>query len=255
MSIKVMAWVWENAQASGTDLLALLALADFANDEGKSIFPKMKTLAMKIRMSERQTRRIVHDLVQAGHLIQVREGGWNGKSNCTNEYAIPLGGTDKLSPPDTDDRGGTDMDVRGVMTMVSPHKPLVNHPLKTPLLAQAQPVQAKAKSAEPTGKAKEVSPHQAIVDAYVNAIKDYEDDPVINFGETAKAAKTIREHNHTPEEVTYCVGMLKADPWWQGKPLSLTTVAKQMGAILAKRAGKVGPKVAPTSKLDLIPDL
>jgi hypothetical protein len=34
MSIKVMSQVWEHSTRKGTRLLLLLALADFANDEG-----------------------------------------------------------------------------------------------------------------------------------------------------------------------------------------------------------------------------
>lgn len=52
MSIKVMSAVWEHSRQKGGRLLLLLALADYANDEGEC-WPAVPTLAQKARMSER----------------------------------------------------------------------------------------------------------------------------------------------------------------------------------------------------------
>ena len=41
----------------------MLALADWAGEDGGRIYPSMSTLAKKIRMSERQAIRIMRDLV------------------------------------------------------------------------------------------------------------------------------------------------------------------------------------------------
>jgi hypothetical protein len=54
--------VWQRYPEGGSKLLAMLALADWAGDDGGRIYPSMKTLADKIRMSERQTARIVYGL-------------------------------------------------------------------------------------------------------------------------------------------------------------------------------------------------
>lgn len=39
MSVRVMALVWDKFPAGGTDLLAMLAMADWGNDHGASIHP------------------------------------------------------------------------------------------------------------------------------------------------------------------------------------------------------------------------
>jgi hypothetical protein len=109
MSIKLMAQVWEVAEVSGSELLVLLALADFANDEGGSIYPAMKTIARKARLSIDQARRIVHKLIAAGVVELVEEGGWTGNRNRPNEYRIVLGALGVLA----DCKGGTRVDARG----------------------------------------------------------------------------------------------------------------------------------------------
>ena len=80
MSIRVMTRVWDCPQVGGgSELLALLALADWSDDEGRC-WPAMEKIAKKIRLSEKQTRRVVHALIDAG-LIEVignHKGGRKG---------------------------------------------------------------------------------------------------------------------------------------------------------------------------------
>jgi hypothetical protein len=83
-----MSLVWEYYPEGGSKLLTMLALADFADDQGRKIFPTVPTLATKIRMSERQTQRLLHELVEADflELTSGRKGGRNKK----NHYRIKL---------------------------------------------------------------------------------------------------------------------------------------------------------------------
>lgn len=84
MSIKIMAQVWENGPADRTELLVLLALSDFANDQGKA-WPAMKSIAKKSRLSsERAAQKIVRRLEEKGW-VSIATGG--GRSGC-NEYVI-----------------------------------------------------------------------------------------------------------------------------------------------------------------------
>lgn len=57
MSIKVMSRVWEQSESKGSELLTLLALADWSNDMGVS-WPSLNKLHAKTRMSPRQQRNI-----------------------------------------------------------------------------------------------------------------------------------------------------------------------------------------------------
>lgn len=87
MSIKLMTMVWEKYPASGSELLAMLALADWAGDDGGSLYPSMSALAAKIRLSEKQARRIVQDLVHQGILLVVgNEHG--GAPGTTKQFRL-----------------------------------------------------------------------------------------------------------------------------------------------------------------------
>ena len=61
MSIKIMNAVWHLSKQKGTPLLLMIAISDNANDNGEA-WPGIEYLARKIRMSERQTQRLVRDL-------------------------------------------------------------------------------------------------------------------------------------------------------------------------------------------------
>jgi len=71
MSVKIMSRVWEHSQASGSDLLLLLALADNA-DDGGYCWPGIEYLAAKIRMTEHSVINITRRLEQAGELLVSR---------------------------------------------------------------------------------------------------------------------------------------------------------------------------------------
>jgi hypothetical protein len=90
MSINVMTRVWQHAQHKGSALLLLLALADHANDEG-ICWPSIQTLAAKIRMSERQTQRMLGTLIASGD-VYAHEG--RGRSH-TSRYAVLTGLDDR----------------------------------------------------------------------------------------------------------------------------------------------------------------
>lgn len=85
MSIKVMSRVWEASQHRGTDLLMLLALADFSDDAGNS-YPAVGTLAAKCRMQSRNAGYILKALQASGELeVRANEG-----PKGTNRYRIVL---------------------------------------------------------------------------------------------------------------------------------------------------------------------
>lgn len=97
MSIKVMTLVWENFPGSGSDLLAMLALADWCNDQGGSLYPSVGGLAKKIRVSPSQSRRIVHQLIADGYLEVV--GNHNGGApGTTRQYRMIVEKLKALSP-------------------------------------------------------------------------------------------------------------------------------------------------------------
>ena len=85
MSVRTMAAVWERSRQTGTHLLMLLAIADFADDEGRA-YPSVPTLARKCRMKERNARYILAELVGSRELSVQTGKGPRG----SNVYKIKL---------------------------------------------------------------------------------------------------------------------------------------------------------------------
>ncbi len=86
MSILKMAEVWKLAKVEGGELLVLLALADFADDDGLC-WPSVATIAEKSRLTERGTRGIIRRLEQKGFLSSEISRGGKGSSN--RYYVMP----------------------------------------------------------------------------------------------------------------------------------------------------------------------
>jgi hypothetical protein len=86
MSVKLIARVWAHSQRKDGELLVMLALADFANDAGES-WPSIPVLAAKARLTDRQARRVLIKLEQAGEIRCVKS---NGGRNRRNHYFICL---------------------------------------------------------------------------------------------------------------------------------------------------------------------
>lgn len=81
MSIALMAHVWQHSPQKGTKLLLLLAMADLADDHGLYLSTEA-TLSKRIRMSEQQVIRLVHELENENAILIRR------KPHAANQYAI-----------------------------------------------------------------------------------------------------------------------------------------------------------------------
>jgi len=80
MSVKHMALVWEHADADGSEMLVLLALADFADADGWC-WPAMGTLAKRARIKERAARMAVRRLEGKGLILCQLSRGGKGRGN------------------------------------------------------------------------------------------------------------------------------------------------------------------------------
>lgn len=100
MAVKVIAKVWEGYPGdSSVELLVLLALADWSDDEGRS-FPSVASIGRKCRVQRRQAQRLVHRLIDAG-LVSVIANAHGGAPGSSRRYRINL---DRLTGV-TADRG------------------------------------------------------------------------------------------------------------------------------------------------------
>jgi hypothetical protein len=125
MSIKLIHNVWEDTRTTDhTELLVMLALADFSNDEGRC-YPSMRTIARKARIEDRSVRRIIGRLIQTGRLKKVRQGGTFNRKTIPNEYQIRLPG-----PPDYSSPG----DRKSVCNPSNPRSWKIISPLVHPLI-------------------------------------------------------------------------------------------------------------------------
>ncbi len=102
VSIRIMSAVWEEADVGGARLLVLLALADYANDNG-ICWPGVNALARKARVSERYVRELLGDLESNGHIIRELNTGPYG----VNTYKVLVGGA-KLAGCEPIPLGGYD---------------------------------------------------------------------------------------------------------------------------------------------------
>ncbi len=78
-----MSAVWDFGPQKQGPLLVMLALADYANDQGEC-WPSMKSIAEKARMTERGAQKILRQL-EADGWVKIETG--NGRKGC-NRYAI-----------------------------------------------------------------------------------------------------------------------------------------------------------------------
>lgn len=90
MSGKVVGLVMERYPGKGGEFGVMLAMAESAHDDGSRVFPAVATVGRKARVCERQARRHIGALKDAGWIILVREGGGR---NRASEYRIDI---DKL---------------------------------------------------------------------------------------------------------------------------------------------------------------
>lgn len=85
----------DGSKHAGSELLLLMAIADFADDDGNA-FPAIGTLAKKCRLSERYVNMLLAKLRDSGELEIHLNEGWRG----ANRYRITLGvnSTSPLKP-------------------------------------------------------------------------------------------------------------------------------------------------------------
>jgi len=107
-----MTQVWEHSQAAGSQLLVLLAIADFADDLGKA-WPSVPTLAKKARITKRHAQKVIRQLKDMGELAidQKTSGHWG-----TNHYHItlkPEGVAYCHGGGELEDTGGVAFDAKG----------------------------------------------------------------------------------------------------------------------------------------------
>ncbi|MCX2696378.1 helix-turn-helix domain-containing protein [Ochrobactrum chromiisoli] len=71
MSITVMSQIFKKQMGSSSRKMLAVRLADFADDNGRGIWPSVNTLARETDLSERTVQRLLRDFVEEGLLVVV----------------------------------------------------------------------------------------------------------------------------------------------------------------------------------------
>jgi len=111
MAVRVLSKVWDGFPHGGTELLALLALADWSDDEGRC-YPSIKSIAKKIRLKERQAQRVVNKLINEG-FVKILSNKFGGAPGSTRNYQIIIGNLTGVEYDTPSDRTGVTQDADG----------------------------------------------------------------------------------------------------------------------------------------------
>lgn len=84
MSILLMSRVFKAPMGGASRKLLALRLADYADDEGRGIWPTVATLAAQTELSERTVQRLLADFVEEGLLVAVAEA--SGRRGQATRY-------------------------------------------------------------------------------------------------------------------------------------------------------------------------
>ena len=225
MSIKVASAIWERSQQKGTALLMLLAIADYANNDGIA-WPSIPSLAAKTRISDRQAKRLVQQLVTAGELA-VDVGGGRGHSNL---YRVILAKGDtgdiKGDIGDTvyDDVKG---DIQGIKGDIQGER-VTSRVIKGDIAMSPDP--SKNHHKEPSMKPSVEA--NGIYAALAQLQRG------INKKQTISDIQELLETDVSGMDIVLCGKWLQSDPWMKGNHVSLTSkmiVTKIDGWITAGR--------------------
>ena len=93
MSIKCISQVLEKSRHAGGELLMLVVLAEYSDDDGRS-YPAVASLARKCRMTPRNSNYILSSLQRSGELLVFPNEGPKG----TNRYRINLDALGRAEP-------------------------------------------------------------------------------------------------------------------------------------------------------------
>lgn len=206
--------VWNHSQSSGSDLLVLLAIADFANEQGGA-FPAVSTLAKKARMSERNTQRALRTLTKRGELKIEKGKG----PHSTNIYRVTICHPDNLSG----DTGVTP----GVTNPVSRGDTGV-----TPGVTTLSPNPSSYPSEEPS-----IEPSYSLSEFFLATIrkraKTFKTPNLQQWGRDFEAM--IREDHRDPDEIRRVIEWCQQHDYWRVRIVSTRALRKNFDQLAMQR--------------------
>jgi Helix-turn-helix domain len=90
MSLPVIVWVMKHSGERLGRRLVLLALAEFAHDDGSRAYPSVETLCSRALLSERQVRTCLRELEAAGSIVHT-----GASPSGTHVYRVVMDGVEE----------------------------------------------------------------------------------------------------------------------------------------------------------------
>lgn len=246
MSVRVMAWVWDQSESEGNDRLVLLAIADCASDDGGNAYPSVATLVRKTKTSERTVQRAIKSVVQLGELTVFPQSGPKGcnryRVNMTpRQIDTPV----KLTPPQSDTPVNLASDPRQSDTP-APVK-LTPEPSVEPSTETSVGQEHSSSDAPHRPDVEKVCEH--LVDRIVdNGSKR----PTITDGWRTSARLLIDRDGRTVDQVLKAIDWCQDDEFWRSNILSMPKLRQQYDQLrlAATRAAARSPTARRTARPD-----
>lgn len=197
MSFEAMGWAWKQNLPASTKMV-LLVLADHHNETTGKCNPKVKSIAERAGLSERNTSLQIKKLAEEGFL-EIQHNHREDGSLTSSTYILAL---------------GTDREAPGVLT--EKHQGGVT-------VAEQEPGNLESSNDSESGKP---SAHQQVMDWYQETL-GYK---IPNGGQEGKAVKWLLNEGYSLEDIQKCYTHLKSQHFWEGKHLSLQVVKREIGA-------------------------
>lgn len=201
-----MSWVLDESDERLGRRLVLLALANYAHDDGTQAWPSIATLSRASRLSESQARRCLHQLEQAGAIVKT-----GTSRHGTGIYAVVM-------TPWQDDTPGESVAAPLANPPAAPGRMTPDPSLEQPSLsASVQRAGARPWKVD----RKDVSEHEATVAARVLHGWNQETSQRLASADwLAKIVMRVREHPELTidDHAAIIASTLNGKAWWSGPP-------------------------------------
>lgn len=246
MSLEAIIYVWKHSKQRGSALLLMLALADYADENGYS-YPSVGTLARKTRMGERNVQKLLQKLQTEKEIVVKVGDGVNTPTGATNLFQINgLTGVNASTPRkkrgerqytpqvNADAPPGVNASTPKPQeeTQDQPQDRSAPDGAVDTIREEINPSQQSNTLPPDSGHPPSVPPHIALIDAWLSALpaKPAVKDVYKRYcGVTAPMA----DAGITPEQVKTYTQELRKQDFWKGKLVTLEYIAANIGVWIA----------------------
>lgn len=220
---------------SGSELLVLIALAEWANDDDEC-WPSHDSIAKRARVSRRQVIRLVQSLVNRGLVevdqrrqysnkyrlrcdkatAQIRCDSYDARCDTAMADVTPDSDVTFGAPDVTSRVSDVTSSASRCDTAMSP-EPLIEPPKRTT-----------NKNHQDGARATKPMPANGPVQELVKGWYERAGGEPVNWGKAMGHGKALVAANVTASELMDLYDWLAADPWWQGKGFDLGTCVSQL---------------------------